>query len=293
MSTILPFIIVGLAAGSIYGLAGIGLVLTYRISGIFNFAYGSLATVAAFSYYALHVQAGVPWPLAALITLGGATAIVGYAMYLLGDALSELPLAVQVAATIGILIAVEGGFTLLYGSIPLTFPQYLPVNSVSIGGVAVGVNQIIVFLLGALATFLLYRFLADTAAGLRMRAVVQNPDLLALCGAKPGQVRLRAWMIGCLCAALAGLLLGPTVNLDATTVTLLVMQAFGAAAVGRFQSLPWTYLGGLLIGVIASVATKYATGSNALLLGIPPSVPFIVLFAVLLFAPRRWRARWS
>jgi branched-subunit amino acid ABC-type transport system permease component len=293
MATVLPFVIIGLAAGSIYGLAGIGLVLTYRISGIFNFAYGSLATIAAFVYYALNVQLGLAWPLAALIALVGVTLVVGYAMHLLGEVLSELPLAMQVAATIGILIAVEGGFTLLYGSIPLTFPQYLPITSVTIAGVAVGVNQIIVFLLGGIATLALYRFLADTAPGLRMRAVVQNPDLLALCGSSPTKVRRSAWMIGCLCAALAGLLLGPTVNLDATTVTLLIMQAFGAAAIGRFESLPWTYLGGLLIGVIASVATKYATGANTLLLGLPSSVPFIVLFVILLFAPRSWRTRWS
>ena len=89
--------------------------------------------------------------------------------------------------------------------------------------------------------------------------------------------------------AVAGILLGPTVNLDATTVTLLIMQAFGAAAIGKFESLPRTYLGGLVVGVAASIATKYATGNSALILGLPPSIPFIVLFAVLLFAPRAWR----
>jgi branched-subunit amino acid ABC-type transport system permease component len=269
-----------------------GLVLTYRISGIFNFAYGSLATIAAFTYYAMHVQAGIPWPVAALLTIIGVTIVIGEGMHRLGGALSELGLSIQVAATIGILIAVEGGFTLIYGSIPLTFPQYLPVNTVSIGGVEVAANQIIVFVLGALATIVLYRFLNKTGSGFAMRAVVQNSDLLALCGIDPSRVRRHAWMIGAGCAAVAGLLLGPTVDLDATTVTLLIMQAFGAAAIGRFSSLPWTYGGGLIVGVVASLATKYATGTNTFLLGIPSSVPFIVLFAVLLFAPRKWRAVW-
>src|ERR1700691_3684733 len=199
-----------------------GLVLTYRISGIFNFAFGAVATIAAFGFYALNVQAGVPWPIAILIVLFGVTVVVGVLMYLLGDALRELPLSIQVAATVGTLIAVEGGFTLLYGSVPLLFPQYLPTKSFRILGTYVQVDQIIVFGIGTFATFFLYRFLTRAGSGLSMRAVVQNPNLLALCGINPGRVRLRAWMIGSFCAALAGLLLAPSVNLDATTVTLLI-----------------------------------------------------------------------
>src|SRR6185437_13153009 len=57
----LPFILIGLTAGSVYGLAGAGLVLTYKTSGIFNFAYGAIAAVAAYVFYWLHVQEGVSW----------------------------------------------------------------------------------------------------------------------------------------------------------------------------------------------------------------------------------------
>lgn len=63
----LPFIVAGLMTGSIYALAAVGLVLTYKTSGIFNFAYGALASVSAFLFYFLHVQRGLPWPVAAAI----------------------------------------------------------------------------------------------------------------------------------------------------------------------------------------------------------------------------------
>ncbi|MCU1656534.1 MAG: Sulfate-transporting ATPase, partial [Pseudonocardiales bacterium] len=59
----------------------------------------------------------------------------------------------------------------------------------------------------------------------------------------------------------------------------------GAAALGGFSSLPITYLGGLLIGVGASLATRYFT--SGLLSGLAASLPFLVLFVVLLVAPRR------
>ena len=42
MQEFLPFIVIGLTAGSVYGLAGTGLVLTYKTSGVFNFAYGAM-----------------------------------------------------------------------------------------------------------------------------------------------------------------------------------------------------------------------------------------------------------
>ena len=49
MKEYLPFIIIGISTGSIYGLTGTGLVLTYKTSGIFNFAHGSLGTLAVFA----------------------------------------------------------------------------------------------------------------------------------------------------------------------------------------------------------------------------------------------------
>ena len=58
-------------------------------------------------------------------------------------------------------------------------------------------------------------------------------------------------------AAMSGLLLGPTIGLSVILLILLVVQAFGAAAVGYFSNLPLTYVGGLLIGIAAALSTKY------------------------------------
>ena len=50
MSEIIVFVIVGLTAGAVYSLAGVGLVLTYRTSGLLNFAQGAVATVSAYLF---------------------------------------------------------------------------------------------------------------------------------------------------------------------------------------------------------------------------------------------------
>jgi ABC-type branched-subunit amino acid transport system ATPase component/ABC-type branched-subunit amino acid transport system permease subunit len=118
-----------------------------------------------------------------------------------------------------------------------------------------------------------------------MRAVVDNPELLDIAGTNPVRVRRLAWMIGSSFACASGVLLGPFINLDPTTLTFLIVAAFGAAAIGRFSNLPVTYVGGLALGIAASLCTKYFT--TGVLSGLSSALPFLVLFVVLMVSPRR------
>jgi ABC-type branched-subunit amino acid transport system ATPase component/branched-subunit amino acid ABC-type transport system permease component len=286
LSGILPFVIVGIASGAVYGMAGAGLVLTYKTSGIFNFAYGAIATVAAYGFYALHVQFNVPWPVAAVISLFVAGPVFGFGFELLGRRIARAPLVWRVVSTVGVMLAIEAVCTLIYGVPTRLFPDFLPTQTFQLAGTEVTYETLIITVVSVVVTASLYVFLRTARVGKAMRAVVDDPDLLALSSTNPVQVRRYAWMIGSSLAALSGLLLGPSVGLAAAALTLLVVQAFGAAAIGRFTSLPLTWLGGLLIGLVASIATKYVPSSSSLLGGLPPSLPFLVLFVVLLVVPR-------
>lgn len=285
MNSLLPFIIAGLTTGSVYGLAGLGLVLTYKTSNIFNFANGALATISAFLFYTLHVQHGMPWPFAALICLIIGGPVLGIAMEFLGRSLSEKTLPLQVAGTIGILLIVQASVALIYGtSVTRTVAPFLGTHLFHIGGTAVRLDQIVIWAVGLLATVGLFIFFRKARLGLAMRAVVDASDLLDITGTSPRLVRRWAWIIGVTFASASGLLLAPLINLDGTTLTLLVVQGFGAAAIGRFTNLTATYLGGLAIGIVASLSTKWFT--SGVLSGLPPALPFIVLFVVLLVAPK-------
>jgi ABC-type branched-subunit amino acid transport system permease subunit len=146
-------------------------------------------------------------------------------------------------------------------------------------------GQLIVVAIALAAAVGLSIFFKRTRLGRSMQAVVDDPDLLGLTGTSPTKVRRWAWCIGASFAGVSGVLIAPTIGLDTTILTLLVVQAFGAAALGLFTSLPRTYLGGLGIGVASALSTKYV-GDVEWLGGLPPSLPFIVLFAVLLLAPK-------
>jgi branched-subunit amino acid ABC-type transport system permease component len=285
VSDFLPFIVVGLVTGSLYGLAGMGLVLTYKTSGIFNFAHGAVATIAAFSFYTLYVELGWPWPVALVVSVLGLGLLLGFLLERLGRALASVSPALQIVATVGLLIAVQGLVVTIFGAEARTVPSFLPVNSLQVVGVSVGLDQVIVFLVALAGAVGLYVFFRVTTLGLSMQAVVDDPALLSMGGTSPVRVRLISWIIGASFACLSGVLLVPTVGLDSVILTLLVVQAFGAGAVGLFSSLPLTYAGGLLIGVLAALSTRY-TGQVSWLAGLPSAVPFLVLFAVLLFAPK-------
>ena len=288
MSALLPFIIIGVVSGSVYGMAAVGLVLTYRTSGIFNFAHGALATLAAYVFYALHVAHGVPWPLAAVVAVLILGPALGITFERFARVLSRASLIPQIVGTVGVLLVVEAFCTQWYGSNANLYPQFLPSGQVAIASTYVTVSQLIVVAISIAATAALYVLLRTSRLGRAMRAVVDDPDLLAISGTSPVRVRRAAWVIGSFLVTLSGLLLAPSVGLDATALTLLVVQAFGAAAIGRFRSLPLTWLGGLVIGIAASITTSYVS-TTSILGGLPTALPFIILFVVLLLTRARRR----
>jgi ABC-type branched-subunit amino acid transport system ATPase component/branched-subunit amino acid ABC-type transport system permease component len=287
MSTILPFVIAGLVTGAVYGLSGVGLVLTYKTSGIFNFAYGALATVAAYVFYTLHVQEGWAWPIAALTTVGGGGLVMGLLFARLAAALEGTSLAWRVTATVGVLLSVEAAIVLIYGQLETRIvPPFLAGGSFQIGGTTVQWANAITFGIALAATTALYVFFRKTRVGTAMRAVVDDFRLLGLAGTNPEAIRRRSWLISVIFASASGVLFSTLLPLDPVVLTLFVVQAFGAAAIGAFTSLPVTFAGGLLIGVVSALSTKYF--QTGFLSGLPAALPFVVLFLVLLLGPRRY-----
>jgi branched-subunit amino acid ABC-type transport system permease component len=212
--------------------------------------------------------------------------VLGIALERLARSLAEVSPALQVVATVGLLLVVQSLAVVVFGAAQRNVPPYLPTDLISLGGVNVGVDQVVIVLVALTSAAGLFVFFRGSTLGLSMRAVVDDPALLATGGTSPVRVRRAAWVVGSAFACLSGALVVPSTGLDASILTLLVVQAFGAAAVGLFSNLPLTYLGGLLIGVVASVSTKYV-GDVPWLAGFPSAVPFLVLFTVLVVAPRR------
>jgi branched-subunit amino acid ABC-type transport system permease component len=287
MRALVPFLVIGITTGSLYGLAGVGLVLTYRTSGIFNFAHGALAAAAAYLFFTLHFTWHWPWPLAALVAVGVFGPVTGVVFERIVRGLTATRQATIVVATVGLMLCIQGLLFKGYGVSRRSFPDFLPgTTALRITGVAVSWAQVITVAVGTVSFLALFVFLRRSRLGVAMRGVVAAPGLLGLTGVNPAAVRVASWMIGASFAALTGILIAPGLGLDAGLLSALVVQAFGAVAIGRFSSLPLTYLGGLVIGLLASVGTKYFSARPPLN-GIPAVVPFLVLVVVMVASPAR------
>lgn len=286
---IVSFVIIGLVAGSIYGLAAVGLVLTYKTSGVFNLGHGALAALAAYSFYVLNVQLELSWPIAAAVTVCVVGPVVGLLLELLARRLQGAALPLQIAGVVGILLVVQAGTLLIFGAQEVRrVPSFLPKSRIEVAGTFIQYDDILTFAIAVVATAGLWAFLRWTRTGIAMKAVVQNPELLELVGHSATRVRRWAWILGTVMASLSGVLLAPIMPLDPVQLTLLVVAAYAAAAIGTFSNLPGTFAGGLIVGVLAAVSTRWLT--NGILASLPAALPFAILFVVLLFFPKKYLA---
>jgi branched-chain amino acid transport system permease protein len=258
----LQVILVGISTGCIYSLAGMGVVLTYKATGVFNFAHGAVAMIVAYCLWQLASQWHVPLIPAALIAL----LVIGPGIGLLLERVVFRPLERRGAGQTEKLVATLGIFLLLLGlayAIWTGTVRQAPalVSSTSIdlgGGLYIGTDQLtVVVLVGVIsvALWLLFRF---TRIGMEIRAVVDRRELAELSSIPANRVAGLSWALGCGLAGLTGVLLAPQFGLDPFHLTLLVIETFSIAVVARLVSLPVAAGAGvLLLGVLNSLLTEY------------------------------------
>ncbi len=283
-----PFVVTGVTDGSIYALAALGLVLTFKTSGVFNFAIGAQAAASAYVFYSFRVDAGMPWPIAALLSLLLVGVVGSLVLERLALWLAEAPAVRRVVATIGLLVLLQSLLTGLYGTATIAFDDFLPTGLVEIGSVNVGVNQMIVVALAIVATIGLFLFFKSTRLGISMQAVVDDSNLLALQGTNPVKVRRYAWAIGSSFVSISGMLVAPAIGIDVNQLLVLFIAAFGAAAVASFSSLPLAFASAMVIGVSMNLlASQLTSNQNLTISAFYTQVPFLVLVAALALLPPR------
>src|SRR5947208_2571940 len=301
MADALSTIFLGLVVGSVYALAGTGLVLTYRISGVYNFAQGGIGMFFAYLFFQLNEGGPMnllfghytqTFKLPSVVALVLVVAVIAPAFGWMLDAvlfrrLRDASTVVKIVATIGVLIALQGAAGLIWGQATTLKPNYLfPDHVFSIGGVLLPEQYLITLLIVVGLGVGLIAFLKFSSLGIRMRAVVDRPEVSELMGVNSGAVSGGAWAIGTGFGALAGILLAPfSGTLDVQTLTFLVIVATAAAVIARLESIPLVLAGGLAIGVAQQLIQRYTSPTIAPQL--QAAVPFIVLLGAL-FLPIKW-----
>lgn len=287
MNEYIPFLVIGITVGTVYGLSAMGLVLTYKTTGVFNFGHGAIGAGAAVIFYQLRERNDLPTWFAGVVAILVFGVVVGALIEPAARRLAQVSTTYKVVATVGLIVAVQALVQLIFGVAALTVtPALSQKRAFTISGVQVPYESVIVTSFGIASAIGLYLYFRSTKTGRAMRAVVDNPELLDMTGLSPAKVRRIAWMIGSSFAAVSGVLLASTQQqLDATLLSLLVVQALGAAALGAFTNLPLSFAGGILVGVLQALVSKEAS-AHSWMQGLDTNMPFIVLFVALLVIPR-------
>ncbi|MFC8371329.1 ATP-binding cassette domain-containing protein [Streptomyces sp. NPDC057239] len=238
----------GLSVGAAAALTGIGLIVTYRATGVLNFAHGAIAMVCAYVLRGLVVDRD--WPLwwAAALTLLVVAPGIGVVL----ERFVFRPLSVRggdparaLVASIGVFVLLVGGAALLWGrgardDAPVLVPAepwgQLAVVVVLAAGVGVVIRR--------------------TRFGRELRAVVDDRRLAVLAGVDADRVAAAGWAFGSFTAGLTGVLLAPYVRLDPYGLPLLVMEVVAVAVAARMRGLTVAVVVALGIGVAQSQLTR-------------------------------------
>ncbi len=294
MGEILTFTVLGLTIGSAYAIASSGLVITYATSNVFNIAHGAVGMVMAFLYWELVGNRGLPPWLGLILVVGVAAPIFGAILErLVTRRLVEAPTTVSITTTVGLMLLLVGVAQMAWPPAGRSVSPFLPGVRTNLAGVQVSGHQFITFGLAILVAGGLYVLLNRTRTGTAMRALVDDRTLLALHGARPQRLASMSWALGSSLAALAGILLVSEIGLDYLTLTLLVINAYAAAMVGRLVDLPRTFVGAMILGLLQAyflLGLRYAPDVGpdlqGLLGGLRASVPTLFLFATMLLLPQ-------
>jgi len=273
-------ILAGIIHGSLYALLGLAIVLIFRTTGVANFAQGDLAMFSAFIALTLLRSLRLPilivWALDIVIA-----AAAGALIYLLlirpRPQSTDLNLTMRTMGLFMFLFAVA--VRLWAAQEPYQVPSPFASGTFSLLGLSIAYTQLgalLVTLALATAFFLFFRL---TQLGLAMRAVAINREVASLLGVNIGRVTLVTWMLATATSAVVGLLVAPISFLETSLMRPYLLKAFTAAIMGGLTSFPGVLIGGVLLGVVESLATLFTS------IHFRELVSFVVLLAVLLFFP--------
>ncbi|MDA8275681.1 MAG: ABC transporter permease [Actinomycetota bacterium] len=290
MSDFLQYTVFGVMLGAGFAIAATGLVVTYAASGVFNFAHGAVGMTAAFLYWELVVHDHVPVPLALVVVLLVVAPLFGalverVLMRRLHGASAERP----VLVTLGLLVILTGVATLVWSPTVTRVVNPLVAGTFRLVGVNIEYQYVITVGLAAVVAVALRLLFFSTRTGLALRAVVDDPDLLAMAGASPNRVSQLGWVLGFVLAALAGVLIAGTqsTGVNIAALTLLVVNGYAAAVVGRLRNIPVTFAAAVGIGLAESYVNSYAVPHLAqnLQTDVPLVLPMIFFFVALVTVP--------
>jgi len=271
MSDHLVFLALGLGNGAVYAALGLALVMTFRSSGVVNFATGAIALYVAYTYGFLRkgellspipgtpttIDLGGPWgflPALALSLL--IAAALGALLYgLVFRPVRSAPPVAKAVVSIGVMLVVQALLALRVGTTPVSVKPILPTGALEVGGTRIPQDRLWFAVLIVALTVVLVLLFRHTRFGLATRAAAESEKGALVTGLSPDRIALGNWALSTAVAGLGGILIAPIVPLVPVSYSLFVIPALAAALVGNFTAMGVTVAAGFAIGMLQSEMT--------------------------------------
>jgi branched-chain amino acid transport system permease protein len=261
----------GLMSGMLYSLIGLGFVLIFKASGVFNFAQGAMVLVAALSMARFSVWFPQWFGFDSLL-LANLLAFVTSAL-LMGCMAWAVELFVLrhlvnqeattlLMATLGIAYFLEGIGQIAFGSSVYSINVGMPkdpafiLESLFEGGLLINLEDLSAALISALMVALLALFFQTTATGRALRAVADDHQAAQSIGIPLNRIWVIVWTVAGLVALVAGIIWGSKFGVQFTLATA-TLRALPVVILGGLTSVPGAIIGGLIIGVGEKLSEVY------------------------------------
>jgi branched-chain amino acid transport system permease protein len=295
MDIFLQQLVNGLVLGSIYALVALGYTMVYGILGLINFAHGDICMIGALTALTV-AQAlaamGLPPPLVFALAALAAVAVCSVLGVSIERAayrpLRRAPRLAPLITAIGVSVLLQYSAALVWGKQYLSMPELVKPSEITVGGIHLTDLQAFIFLRACAIMAGLLWFIRSTRAGRAMRATEQNPDVAGLMGVNVNQVIALTFLLGSAVGAIAGMMVVLYYGIGHYFMGFMLgLKAFTAAVLGGIGNVAGAMLGGMLLGVVESLATGYIGDLTGGVLGsnYRDVFAFLVLILVLVFRP--------
>jgi len=276
----LQYLVSGLSQGSIYALVGLGFTMIYAVTKIINFAQGEFVMLGGMLSYVLITSAGIPQVAALFLSVIIAVAI-GAIMYVLAIRSARRASVVSlIIITIGAAILIRGIAGEVWGVDAVRPPFFTGQQSISFLGAVIHPQALWIVGTTIVVTIFLQLFLSHTMLGKALKACSVNPQAANLVGIDTRIMGLVAFGIAAALGAIGGVVMAPLTLTSYQVGVMLGLKGFVAASIGGFTSPVATVVGGVLLGVVESLAVGISWGPFTS--AYKDAIALVILLAILL-----------
>jgi branched-chain amino acid transport system permease protein len=284
---ILPQLLVNsLIAGSIYALASSGLSLTYGLLRILNFAHGHVMMVGAYFFYCASSQFGLSLFPSALLTIAGTVLLGLFTLRVFVLPFAKYSFFLAFVTTLALSIMLESIISMVFGVNVKSLTTGVDITSYEIWGVFITPVQILIIISAIVLLSILAFVIHSTIIGRKIRAVSEFSLGAEGVGISSNKINYVAFVIGCLLAAYAGVLVGYETNLQPTMGNAYTIKAFAAMILGGLGNIWGTVIGSFLLGLVENLSIGLDFGPYSVPAGYKDAFAFVIILGVLLIRPQ-------